>query len=29
MTTIAWDGKVIAHDGQATAGNLVMANQVK
>ena len=29
MTTIAWDGKVIAHDSQSTAGNLVMANQVK
>ena len=29
MTTIAWDGKTIAHDSQSTAGNLVMANQVK
>ena len=29
MTTIAWDGITIAHDSQATAGSLVMANQQK
>lgn len=29
MTTIAWDGITIAHDSQATAGNLVIANVQK
>lgn len=29
MTTIAWDGITIAHDSQATAGSLIMANQKK
>jgi hypothetical protein len=29
MTTIAWDGITIAHDSQATAGSLIMANQQK
>lgn len=29
MTTIAWDGVTIAHDSQATAGSLIMANQQK
>lgn len=29
MTTIAWDGITIAHDSQATAGNLVLANVPK
>lgn len=29
MTTMAWDGITIAHDSQATAGSLIMANQQK